>query len=260
MPTPETHKPVHKCYKAEVQDLDAGERTLVAVISTAAIDRDMEVLLPKGAQLENFEANPVVLWAHRSDQPPIGKAEWIKKTAKAVRAKVRFASTDFAGEIFQLFKEGILKAFSVGFDPWGAEHREPDEKDLRAHPEWAGVRRVYSKWELLEFSAVPVPSNPEALAQAVSKGMLVDLANDFGFDSIGRITGKQLTEVDIFPEPEPAPIPKLPVRRALIQTPPSPIVKRRRVIIPVEVEFRLPSDEEMLHCITDELDRLRGRV
>ena len=250
MPTPETHKPVHKCYKAEVQDLDAGERTLVAVISTAAIDRDMEVLLPKGAQLENFEANPVVLWAHRSDQPPIGKAEWIKKTAKAVRAKVRFASTDFAGEIFQLFKEGILKAFSVGFDPWGAEHREPDEKDLRAHPEWAGVRRVYSKWELLEFSAVPVPSNPEALAQAVSKGLVSkEIAESFG-------------DID-FPEetePEPAPMPKLPVRRALIQTPPPPIVKRRRVIIPVEVEFRLPSDEEMLHCITDELDRLRGRV
>lgn len=149
----------------KIQAIDEEERTVTAIISSDAVDRDSEVLLPKGMDSTRFEENAVVLFAHNSHEPPIGKAIWIKTKGKNVIAGVKFATTAFAEEIWQLFKGGFLKAFSVGFIP--IDGRKPEPKDIVKNPEWANARFIYTKWELLEFSAVPVPANPDALVAAV---------------------------------------------------------------------------------------------
>lgn len=148
--------------KAEVDD---DERTITATISTGIVDRENEVLLPKGAEFEQYLKNPVVLWAHDYRETPIAKAQWIKKGNKYIQAKAKFADTVKADEIYQLYKGGFLKAFSVGFLP--KETHNPTPEEIKKHPEWAEAKLIYDKWELLEFSAVPVPANPEALAVAV---------------------------------------------------------------------------------------------
>lgn len=148
-------------FNSEIKGIDEKENTLTAYVSTAARDRGDEVLEPGGADLKQFKANPVVLFAHNYHEPPIGKALWIKKDANGIIAKVKFATTEFAQEIFTLFKEGFMKAFSVGFIP-----KEWEDGDGKKSP-----RRTYKKWELLEFSAVPVPANPEALMLAMEKGL-----------------------------------------------------------------------------------------
>jgi hypothetical protein len=53
-----------------------------------------------------------------------------------------------------------LRAWSIGFEP------------LRVTPHRRGVR--YDEWNLLEYSAVPVPENPRALTVAVQKGIVQD--------------------------------------------------------------------------------------
>ena len=263
MPLPESDKTVCRkiVFEAKI-DVEPGERAVVAVISTPAVDRDREVLLPKGADLTAFKKNPVVLWAHDYSAPPIGKAMWIKKTAEDIRAKIQFAKTNFAEEIFQLFQDGILKAFSVGFDPWASESHKPDEKELEANPEWAGVERIYTKWPLLEFSAVPIPANAEALAVAVSKGMDVSdaLAVSFGTtaEKLHEEADKRNAAFSAPPTPEPAPL----KRRALLGAPKAKAGRKRirRIIVPVPVVFHLPNEEDVLRYTQQELDRLRGRV
>ena len=146
-------------------DVNDDERTVTAAISTGVVDRDKEVMLPKGALFDNFIKNPIVLWAHSHSDTPIGKAQWIKRQGGRIIAKTKFAMTQKAQEVYDLFKGGFLKAFSIGFIP--IESRQPTAEDLKANPEWAEVRRIISKWELLEYSAVPIPANPEALALAV---------------------------------------------------------------------------------------------
>jgi uncharacterized protein len=146
-------------------EANSEERTVTAVISTGAIDRDKEVLVPKGADLENFRKNPVVLWAHDHSIPAIGKALHITVKGKKIIAKVKFATTPFADEIFSLFKDGILNAFSVGFMP--TKSHSPTPKDILKNPELVDAYRIFDNWELLEFSPVNVPANPEALATAV---------------------------------------------------------------------------------------------
>lgn len=157
----------------KVSNIDADLREIEAIISTATVDRDNEVLLPKGANVEQFLKNPVVLWAHDSHQPPIGRALWVKVGRKKVTAKLKFAETERAEEVWQLFKGGFLSAFSVGFIP--KEGRQPTPEDIRKNPDLADARFIFTEWELLEFSAVPVPANPEALATAIkSKALELD--------------------------------------------------------------------------------------
>ncbi len=151
-----------KVFTSEIRAIDEKEMTLTAAISTDAIDRMGEVLDPAGIDLKNYRNNPVVLWAHDYSQLPIGKAMWVRKDGNAIVSKVQFAKHAFAQEVFNLYKDGYMKAFSVGFIP----------KDGVAGDGKKGPRWTYTKWELLEYSAVPVPANPEAIALAMSKGIL----------------------------------------------------------------------------------------
>lgn len=159
-----------KVFTGELKGIDEKEGTMTAHISTGAVDRMREVVEPEGADMGNYKKNPVVLWAHDYSLPPIGKALWVKREGGGILAKIKFASTEFAQEIFSLYKDGIMKAFSIGFIPTESKWIEYDndvDRNDRKKP-----RRIFKKWELLEFSAVPVPANPEALALAMQKGIL----------------------------------------------------------------------------------------
>lgn len=179
---------VRKGFVAESKGTDDDERSSTELISTANKDRDNEILMPRGAVLEHYKKNPQVLWAHDYRQPPVGRAAWVKKdtATKGLLAKTIYAATDFAEEIWSLVKGGFLPARSVGFIP--IESHEPDEKELEKHPEYEGARRIYDKWELLEYSIVPVPSNRQALQMAVDKdiSLSVELQKQLGIESDER--------------------------------------------------------------------------
>ena len=162
-------KKLKQIFDSEIKTIDAAESTLTAYITTNGRDRMDEVVEPGGVDLKNYRKNPVVLFAHDHYNPPIGKALWTKKDDKGIIAKVKFASTDFAQEIFTLFKEGIMNAFSIGFMP-----KEWVDGDGGKKP-----RRTFTKSEMIEFSAVPVPANPEALTLALQKGLISETTKDF---------------------------------------------------------------------------------
>lgn len=158
------------CSKAEVNE---EERTVVAYVTTEALDRDKEIVLAAGADLTNYRKNPVVLWGHDSRSPPVAKNIWIRQDGHGLLAKTQYAKTDRAEEIWQLRKEGFLKGYSIGFQPKTgktieglAAYGPPHEKELRANPEWKEARNIVRAWEMVEYSDVPVPCNPEALARA----------------------------------------------------------------------------------------------
>lgn len=146
---------------------DEGERSAVDYITTAAVDRDHEIVDPQGGVIEEFMKNPVVLFGHNHYEMPIGKAAWIRSDAKGLIAKTMYANTAKANEVYEYRKAGFPLAKSIGFIPIKTEDF-PEGSPERAQ----GVRRKYTEWLLLEYSDVPVPSNPEALEIAVSKGLI----------------------------------------------------------------------------------------
>lgn len=149
--------------KAYVKEINEDEATITAVASTETVDRDREVIRIDAWKLENFQKNPVLIWAHNYGLPPIGRVLWVKKDGKALKFKAQFhRKTQLSNEIWELYKAGHLHAFSVGFIPrkW---------KDLE-EGENTEVRRIFEEVELLEISAVPVPANPDALVEAINTG------------------------------------------------------------------------------------------
>jgi HK97 family phage prohead protease len=164
--------------------LESGSRTVVAIISTDAVDRDGEVVLPKGMRKKAFQGNPVVFTNHDYFSLPIGKALWVKAEPQRVLAKYQVSDkTPEAQEVWDLLRDGILQAHSIGFVSHHASPPTPQE--IQARPDWATARLVHRDWELLEFSVVGVPANPEALALAVSKG--------YSRDVLRKLFGPQVT-------------------------------------------------------------------
>lgn len=156
-----------------------GERAVIATISTETPDRDQEVMLMKGADLKWFRQNPIVFYAHDYGDLPIGQAQWIRKDGNSLVAKTVFATAEanpLADQVYRLIQGKFLRAWSIGFIINEAREAKADE-----FPD-AQVRRVITKWSLLEYSAVGVPSNMEALTTAVGKGLKLDerLAADLG--------------------------------------------------------------------------------
>ena len=154
-----------------------GENSAISYITTAAKDRDMEIVLPKGGILDEYRKNPVVLFGHDYRQLPIGKNEWIKRDEKGLVAKTTYANHDEAQKVYQYRKDGFPLAESIGFIPLSWVDSDDFTPKLLSKyglspDDVVGVRSIYDKWMLLEYSDVPVPSNPEALQLAVSKGII----------------------------------------------------------------------------------------
>lgn len=152
---------IRQIVPAEINQL--GEREIEVVMSTAVLARDGHILVPGGCRLDNYRANPIVLWSHNPDLP-IGNAPDIIVEADKIRAKITFAPAGIsakADEVCGLMKSGVVRAVSVGFNPI-------DGEPLNASKPRGGQR--FSDWELLELSAVSVPSDPDALVTARSHG------------------------------------------------------------------------------------------
>ncbi len=153
---------IRKTYQAsETKAVDGEERTLIVRITTSNPDRSQDVVIPAGMQADNYLRNPVVAAFHRYDKPGIGKTLEIQKTDDGVVAKVQFTPKGVnpeADQLYELYKGGFMNAWSIGFMP----------KKWSDRP---GGGREFQEWELLEYSAVLVPANPNALTLLRSKGL-----------------------------------------------------------------------------------------
>lgn len=157
-----------RCYmiplKGVAESEDGGQRRLRVTISTRARDRHGDILEPGGAQIAAYLKNPVVLWTHDYKSLPIGRATSLVRDGDTLKAEILFAPTDFAKEVYNLYAKGFLRAWSVGFLPveWDVIEDEGGK--------FAGYH--VRSWELIELSAVPVPANPDALTDALGKGLV----------------------------------------------------------------------------------------
>lgn len=151
---------------AEVKAEDDATRTITFTISTAAVDRDDDTIAVEGWELANYLKNPVVLWGHDHVSPPIAKAlaTWVE--GGKLKSKAQFHQEfEFADMVYRLFKGGYMNATSVGFMP-----KTYVVNEERPGNGW-GPAFDFKSQELLEYSAVPIPANPEALQDAGAKGI-----------------------------------------------------------------------------------------
>lgn len=159
-----------------------GSREMIVKITSSAIDRDGEVLLPDGMIYREFMSNPIVFANHE-----YGVSDVVGKVVSMTRAKdgwlakvlmlprpAEHVGTWMPDTILHMARFGIM-GVSVGFQ--AIETRKPSKKDVEQFGE--EVNRVVSKWNLMELSIAPLPCNQDALIMAVSKGMQPAEAKQF---------------------------------------------------------------------------------
>lgn len=152
-------------------DVDAVERTIVATINTDGVDRLKTVIMPDGGDFTKYRLNPVVLRNHDVNRV-VGKNLWIKPSKGKIVAKTKFLPLGLdedVDKLFELYRQGFLRGWSVFGRPidWG----RPTPLELRKRPDWANAELVHRKWELIEYSAVTLPGNADALTQALERGL-----------------------------------------------------------------------------------------
>jgi hypothetical protein len=149
----------------------AGDGAFTFTAATAGIKRDGLDLKMDGGRVENYLANPVVLWAHDyfGERLPIGRALGVRLMKTKVKARVQFDMGDeFAAQVARKYEEGYLNTVSIGWDiiSMGDDGRTVEE------------------WDLLDISAVPVPGDPAALVERKQTNLrwmgraLLDADND----------------------------------------------------------------------------------
>ena len=116
---------------------------------------------PAGWELENYQANPVLLWNHDSDIPAIGNMNNVRIDGNKLVGRPVFVDKEideFAWSIGQKVDNGILTSGSVGFITLKVEVEEKEDK----------LPVVISKeQELYEFSIVNIPALVSAVKHSV---------------------------------------------------------------------------------------------
>ena len=152
-----------------IKSIDEDKRQASYIISTDDVDRMNEVV-EQSWDLKNYESNPIVLFGHDPSKPDnvLGKALSITTEKDGDRtlttALVQFAEAGTSrgvDTVWSLVKQGILKTVSVGFIPHSYRNTDSDSEPT-----------VLADNELLEFSIVPIPANPQAVALAYSDGTI----------------------------------------------------------------------------------------
>lgn len=143
---------------------------IVGYANTTTKDRTNDVIPDsawKGEALTNYKKNPIIL-AYHDHSRPIGMCE--EATVDSRGLKVVATISKAAGEVYHLIKDGILKAFSVGF--------------IVKDADWDPKSDVFviKDLELLEISVVSVPCNQDStfsLAKAFSDEELAEFKKSF---------------------------------------------------------------------------------
>lgn len=143
--------------------------------STDGRARDGMRLRSDGWRTGRYEKNSVILWCHAHTQPPIGRAELTRASGNQLRGVAYFDQDDeFAVKVERKYRAGMMNGFSVGWDFVDNQGRPIDWRRMR--PESLQREAFY---ELNEISAVPVPSDADALTTRSIAG-LTDLYHDLG--------------------------------------------------------------------------------
>jgi hypothetical protein len=199
----------HRVTVKGLTEVNPGERSDVSWISTESPDRARDVVVAKGMNDGQFQANPIVTLGHAYWLPPVGRSLWRKRVKDGtppdgvvgIKAKTQYPARPDAwpaqdswppDQAFALVGAGLMQGKSIGFLP--LKVHVPDDKEVQKNHWDDRVGLVIDEWLLLEYACVFLPANQEALVESVSKGTLElspDLRRALGLDAqappVGRV-------------------------------------------------------------------------
>jgi HK97 family phage prohead protease len=194
-----TNKKIYKTFQVGKVEKASDDMSLTFTISTGMKDRDGDIVAPEGIQANEFAANPVMLWSHDYQSLPVARSVQLWKDANGIKAKAQFQPDSnyhdsYSGirgsMVYRMYKTGFLNAVSVGFNPLESERLEKKGPNGQH-----GTH--FKRWELLEFSAVPVPSNTAALVDRSAQKAFTKALKGWAEDAKQRCEDCEPVLVDV---------------------------------------------------------------
>ncbi len=157
----------------ESRDLGGG-RYVVTIAANERVRQPPDLDLA-GMSTEAYMRNPVVMWAHDvvgrspSGGLPVGRTLGLSKGGDGrLMAEFEFLAEDpFAQRVKNAWDKGFLRAASVSWVP------------VESASDESGRRRDVTS-ELVEWSLVPVPADPDALRESYRRLMANAMESDEG--------------------------------------------------------------------------------
>ncbi len=154
--------------------IDIQRMRATATICTPALDREQEVIIPKGINTDHYRNNPVVLWEHGLDPSiaaPIAKCESpegklaVRMVGDNMEADAYFTNKSKDSEqFFDLIVERIIRATSIHVMPIPGTKKKSTVNGMQA--------MVYPLSSMIEWSWGRIGVNPEAVAKILNKNRL----------------------------------------------------------------------------------------
>jgi HK97 family phage prohead protease len=166
--------PIRKLFSATVASKGAQ---FTSTITANTLDLDGEVLMPEGCISSDFERRGTVLWNHDTERPIGRMVGKLRRKAGYIEADTEWSARPaghpaeaewFPDTVKHWVETGVVSGVSVTFIP--LQSRAANAEDRKTYGD--RVQRVYQRWQLIEYSVVPIPSNQQALITAVSKGLI----------------------------------------------------------------------------------------
>ena len=134
---------------------DLGDGAFTATVTTSDVDRMGESIDTQGINTDTYvQTGGPVLYGHDYQGLPIGKTTKLAQFKNKLVATFQLATKEypFAQTVADMIKGGYLNAVSIG----------------GVVKQWNETYTVIEAMEMVEFSVVPVPANPNAIITARS--------------------------------------------------------------------------------------------
>lgn len=169
---------------------DLGNGAFSATVTTSDVDRTGESIDTSGVSTDEYMKNPVVLYGHDYQGLPIGKATKVTSFKNKMIANFQLAIAEypFAATVAAMIKGGYLNAVSIG----------------GIVTKWDDTFTQVLGMNMLEFSVVPVPANPNAVITAglekitgKTSAIIAKEFHDFAAtSSVEIVKGLDISELD----------------------------------------------------------------
>lgn len=157
------------CKRIGVEYHDGLEKRIIQYRFTdTTVDRHNEVIKPKGVDLSKYRKDPILCGQHKWAKFNIGKSLQTKYYPEFddVAGMCMFFddiidSTGVSEDFFRMCRSGAMQQGSIGYMARREDirHPSPEEQEQYKIDKYG---YVFDKIELLEFSPVTIPSNPNA--------------------------------------------------------------------------------------------------
>ena len=193
---------------------ETGKYLSTGYITTLDIDRDMEVIMPKGIRWNEYENNSIVLHMHDYTQTPVGKCTKLEQDAAGWKGTTEYFVNDARNsqgfQNWEYRSKGFPMGRSIGFAPTeyaiNSKYGEEFEKGWKdALEEWKDEYKkaygknpkgepnvIYTQCIAYEYSDVTVPANPSCTGEEKDIDIVI-LSK--GLNADGKISINKLKEL-----------------------------------------------------------------